>query len=141
MESLRQIIQKDVFQNETVVDENLIKEYYERNERKKSDEKWLKEHKVAVFKGLQELGKQKAAFGDLQVSYTVPDQSYFDEAKVLEFALEHGVYELVTKAVLDEDALTSMIEQGLIDFDELKEYAWVEKKGTERISVKRVAKE
>lgn len=129
---------KDVFENESVIDELIIQEYFMRNERKKEDDKWLKKHKPTVFKGLQALGKDKADFGDIRVSYTIPDQSHFDEVKVLEYALEKGVYEQITKPVLDEDALMTMIEQGLIDFDELKDRAWVEKLGTERVLVKKV---
>lgn len=138
---LKHITGKDVFNNTDIVDDSIIQEYYERNERKKEDDKWLKKHKTIVFESMKKLGKEKADFGDLRVSYTVPDQSYFDEEKVLEFAENKGFYDSITKTVLNEDALVSMIEQGLIDMDELKEYAWVEKFGNERILMKKVIKE
>lgn len=138
MLSLLNTIKKDVFQQEEVVDETLIQEYFERNERKKQDDKWLKDNKSAVYNGLLKLKKEKADFGDYRASYTVPDTSKFDEEKVLEFALGHGIHEMVTKQVLDEDALMVMIEQGLIDFEQLKEFAWVEAKGSPRVTIKKV---
>ncbi|MEC0276865.1 hypothetical protein [Peribacillus frigoritolerans] len=138
MQSLIDALKKDVFQQEVVVDESLIQEYFERNERKKQDDKWLKENKEVVFQGLKKLDKNKADFGSFRASYTVPDNSKFDEAKVLEFAIGHGIYEQVTKQVLDEDALTNMIEQGLIDLEELKAYSWVAAEGTPRVTIKKV---
>jgi hypothetical protein len=141
MKSLAKAINKDVFDQESTVDESLIKEYFERNKRKKEDEEWIKKHKSIVIKELQKLNKDKADFGDYRVSYSVPDKSHFDEGKILEFALQKGIFELITKPVLDEDALDRMIEQGLIDLEELKSHAWVEEKGTPRLSVKKVKKQ
>ncbi|MGA4519241.1 hypothetical protein ACPA0F_18445 [Solibacillus silvestris] len=139
MEKLQQYVTgHDVFSNENTIDESVIQEYYVRNERKKEDDKWLKDMKPVIFNGMRQLGKNKADFGQVRVSYSVPDQSHFDEEKVLAYALEKGLFEMVTKPALDEQALIRMIEQGLIDFDELKEVAWVEKFGTERITVKKV---
>lgn len=134
----KHITGKDLFENDSIVDDSIIQEFYVRNERKKEDDKWLKDHKLKVLKSMQQLGKNKADFGDVRVSYTTPDQSHFDEGKVLEFAKQHGLYEDITKTVLDEVSLVNLIEQGLIDLDQLKEFAWVEKFGTERIIVKKV---
>lgn len=140
MDSLVNAVRGNVFEKETSIDEALVKEFYERNERKKEDEKWLKQYKPLVMKGLEQLGKAKADFGDFRASYTVPDNSKFDEGRVIEFLLEKGLFELGTKPVLDDEALSVMIEQGLIDFDELKERAWIEAKGAPRISIKLMVK-
>ena len=139
MEKLQRYISgHDVFSNENTIDKSLIEEYYSRNERKKEDDKWLKDMKPVIFNGMKQLGKSNADFGEVRVSYSIPDQSHFDEEKVLAFAQERGLFEMVTKPTLDEEALMTMIEQGLIDFDELKSFAWIEKFGTERIMVKKV---
>jgi hypothetical protein len=138
MKSLLAAINKDAFEQETSVDEALVQEYFERNERKKADEKWIKEHKEKIYKGLNELGKSKADFGTYRASVSVPDNSRFDNDKVLQFVAEKGLYEEVTMRVLDEEKLVALIEDGLIDLEELKSKAWIESKGTARISVKKV---
>lgn len=136
------INEKDVFMQPEVVDEAVIQEYYERNERKKEDDKWLKAYKPVVAKALADLNKDKADFGEFRASSTVPDNSKFDEDKLIGYiALHHpDVYEEVTelKAVLNEEKLELAVEEGLLDIEKLKSVAWIEKKGTPRINVKKV---
>lgn len=53
---------------------------------------------------------------------------------------EKGLWNLACKEVLDEEKLKKLIEEGEVDISELKEYAWVEKKGTPRLIIKKVKK-
>lgn len=119
-------------------DENLVREYFERNERKKDDEKWLKEHKPTIIRTMNDLGKSKSDFGDMRVSVTIPDNSKFDDDKVLEFLVNHDLDEIATKRVVDEEALAQLIEDETVDLEELKDSAWVESQGTPRLSIKRL---
>lgn len=129
----------DVFTNEGILEEGIVREYHERNERKKEDEKWLKKYKPIIQKGLESLGKDKVDVGELRVSITIPDNSHFDMDKVLEFVVERNIKE-ATKLAVDEEGLQKAVEDGVIDLEELKKYAWVEKKGTPRLSIKPIKK-
>lgn len=126
----------DVFQLQIDLDEELVKEYYERNERKKADEKWIKTNRGKVIKALKRIGREKVDVGSFRVSVIEPDNSKFDEEKVLEFLKTKGLYEQATKRVLDDDALGVLIDKGVIDVEELKEAAWVEAKGHPRVTIK-----
>lgn len=130
----------DVFAQDVTVDEAIIQEYHERSQRKNSDDKWLKQHKPLVVKGLEQLGKQKADFGEYRASVTVPDQSNFNPDLVIEFLKNKGLYEVATKRVLDEEILMKLIEDEKIDAEELQEYAWETKQGTPRLTIKQVVK-
>ena len=113
------------------VDQELIEEYFRRNERKKEDEKWLKEHRKLIVEELKKQNKDIVDYGNIRVSVIVPNTSNFDKKKVMEFVEMKGIKSEVTKEELDEDRLVLLIEQGVIDVEELKEYAWVESTGTQ----------
>lgn len=118
------------------VDQELIEEYFRRNERKKEDEKWLKEHRKLIVEELKKQNKDIVDYGNIRVSVIVPNTSNFDKKKVMEFVEMRGIKSEVTKEELDEDRLVLLIEQGVIDVEELKEYAWVESTGTPRVIIK-----
>ena len=118
------------------IGQELIEEYFKRNERKKEDEKWLKEHRKLIVNELQELGRDVVDFGNIRVSVTIPDTSKFDKEKVLEFAEKNGFKDKVIKEELDEDKLVQLIESGEVDLEELKEYAWIESTGSPRVTLK-----
>jgi len=127
--------------NETIeVNQDLIYEYFKRNERKKEDDKWLKEHRELIIAELNKLGKDRVDYGNIRVSITVPDTSKFDKEKVLEFADIKGIRAKVIKEELDEDKLMQLIENGEVSVEELKEYAWIESKGSPRITLKELDK-
>lgn len=140
MKNLAQSVMDDVFEQPKTVDEALVREYFERNERKKEDDKWLKANKNVVLTGLQELGKQKADFGDLRVSYTEPDNSKFDMEKVMDYILQFHPDLGLTKLSVDEEKLTVAIDEGKIDIESLKDYAWEQSKGTPRLTIAKVKK-
>ena len=118
------------------VNQELIEEYFKRNERRKEDEKWLKEHRKLIVNELKELGRDVVDFGNIRVSVTIPDTSKFDKEKVLEFAEKNGFKDRVIREELDEDKLVQLIESGEVDLEELKEYAWVESTGSPRVTLK-----
>lgn len=132
--------QNTVFNLLSTEEEELIKEYYIRNTRKKEDESWLKKHKDTIVNILNRIGKDKVNVGDIRVSVVTPDYSRFDEDKVLEFLKSKGedIFNKCTKVVVDEEALTKAIEEGDIDINELKAYAWVSIQGTPRLTVSKV---
>lgn len=115
------------------VNQEFIKEYFRRSERKKEDEKWLKENRQFIINELEKLGKDVVDFGNIRVSMSIPDTSKFDSEKVLEFLEMKGLKDRAIKEELDEEKLMDLINDGLIDVEELKEYAWVESKGSPRI--------
>ena len=122
--------------NTSEVNQELIEEYFKRNERRKEDEKWLKEHRKLIVNELQELGRDVVDFGNIRVSVTIPDTSKFDKEKVLEFAEKNGFKDKVIREELDEDKLVQLIESGEVDLEELKEYAWIESTGSPRVTLK-----
>jgi hypothetical protein len=124
-----------VFTKQTV-DEELIAEYFERNERKKQDEAWLKRYSPVIKEALE--NKPKSAIGEYIVTIFVPDNSKFNEDKVISYLKENApanVFERCIKPVLDEEGLTACIEEGLIDIEQLKNAAWEEIKGTPRLTI------
>jgi len=123
------------------VNEELIREYHMRNERKKEDEKWLQKHRNLIINELKKLNKDVIDYGNLRVSIITPKTSKFDKAKVLEFVEIKGIKSKVVKEELDEDKLTELVEKGEISPDELKEYAWVESIGSPRIIIKELERD
>lgn len=130
----------DVF-NTKRIDENLIREYFERNERKKSDEAWLKSKAPVIKEALKDT--PKSMFGDLVVSLSTPNTSKFNNDKLMEYLEEKikpsnvEVYNMCTKRVVNEYSLAECIERNLIDIDELRDYAWEESVGTPRLTISR----
>lgn len=122
------------------VNQELIEEYFKRNERRKEDEKWLKKHRKLIVNELQELGRDVVDFGNIRVSVTIPDTSKFDKEKVLEFAEKNGFKDKVIREELDEDKLVQLIESGEVDLEELKEYAWIESTGSPRVTLKELGR-
>lgn len=118
------------------INKEIIEEYFRRNERKKEDEKWLKEYRNIIINELNRLGKDIVDFGNIRVTMTIPNTSKFDSEKVLEFLEKKGLKQRVVKEELDEDKLMQLIDEGLVDIDELKEYAWVESFGSPRVTLK-----
>ncbi|GEA16826.1 hypothetical protein E308F_30720 [Moorella sp. E308F] len=127
-----------IFQ-ETVPELNkeLLQEYYERSQRQKEDKKWLEKYKPIIIQSLQNAGKNKLEQEGFRVSITIPNTSHFDMEKVLVFLKEKQLGCL--KEVVDEEALTQAIEEGVIDLEELKAVAWIEDKGTPRLTIKKVS--
>jgi len=124
--------------NTSEVNQELIEEYFKRNERRKEDEKWLKEYRKLIVNELEKLGRDVLDFGNIRVSVTIPDTSKFDKEKVLEFAEKNGFKDKVIKEELDEDKLVQLIESGEVDLEKLKEYAWVESTGSPRVTLKEI---
>lgn len=118
------------------INQEIIEEYFRRNERKKEDEKWLKEYRNIIINELNRLGKDIVDFGNIRVTMTIPNTSKFDSEKVLEFLEKKGLKQRAVKEELDEDKLMQLINEGLVDIDELKEYAWVESFGSPRVTLK-----
>ena len=118
------------------VSQEFIEEYFKRNERKKEDEKWIKENRKLVIKELKRLERDVVDYGNIRVSMTIPNTSKFDKEKVLEFAETKGIKSKVIKEELDENKLMQLIEEGLINVEELQEYAWVESTGSPRVILK-----
>lgn len=118
------------------INQEIIEEYFKRNERRKEDEKWLKEYRKLIVNELKELGRDVVDFGNIRVSVTIPDTSKFDKEKVLEFAEKNGFKDRIIREELDEDKLVQLIESGEVDLEELKEYAWVESTGSPRVILK-----
>jgi len=128
----------DVF-GKTAVDEKLIQEYFERNRRMKADEAWLKEHGKLIKNALKDT--PKSVIGNYVVNISVPNTSKFNTDKVLQYIEEKikptngAVYKLCTKIALNEEGFTECVENGLIDLDEVKEYAWEESTGSPRLTI------
>lgn len=139
MKSLGKYVNGDAFDDG--LDAKLIKEYEERNTRKKEDEAWLKKNSPLIKNAMDKLGKSKAEVNGISISVSVPDASSFDMDKVLEYLkdnLEPLDFNTCTKLVVSEDDLTILIEKGVINLDDLKEYAWVTKQGTPRLIVSKI---
>ena len=128
----------DVFDETGGISKELVREYYEINERKKADEKWLKANKPAIEKALALLERDKVDVGGLRVSVVVPDTSHFDLDKVLAYLIAEGHVDKATRLVVDEDKLAELIESGVIDVEDLKDEAWVESKGSPRLTINKV---
>ena len=50
--------------NTSEVNQELIEEYFKRNERRKEDEKWLKEYRKLIVNELEKLGRDVVDFGN-----------------------------------------------------------------------------
>ena len=133
----------DVFDT---LDEDLLKEYYERSERKKQDEAWIKKYNGIIKDILIKQGKSNEQVGNIVVSVSVPDTSKFDEEKLLEYIVslynEQKIsdedYFKCLKTSINEQAIMELVENGVIDLEELKEKAWVQSTGTPRLNVKKL---
>lgn len=123
----------DVFSNVSSGEVSFVKEFYARNERKKDDEKWLKENKAKIR---EILGSSPAKdFEGIRVKISVPNVGKFNLEKVKQFLIDHNLQEEGCKIVADEDKVEALIGDGSIVLDELKEYAWEDAEGTPRILV------
>lgn len=136
MEKLAEYLTNNSFE-QTELSEDIVSEYYFRSERKKEDERWLKNNRKYIVEGLKSLGVDKKQVADYQVILTNVDKSGFNMDKVLEFLQTKGLTKYL-KFVVDENKLTEGIENGEIDVNELTEYAWEEKR-TPRLTVKKVS--
>ncbi|WP_145052648.1 hypothetical protein [Paenibacillus xylanexedens] len=128
------------FEDNTPDVDELIREYHERNQRKLDDEKWLKANKPAIVSTMNALGKEKKDFGNLRVSIVTPDESKFDNEKIIAFIQENhpGLADwlIEQKPVINEARLEEAIMTELLCSDALHEVAWIEKTGTPRVTVK-----
>lgn len=137
---VKAVMNDDAFDANKGLDTDLINQYFIVNERKKKDEAWLKENSLKIKSMLQSLGKSTVMVDDIKVSVSASNTSKFDMDKVLEFLTSKNLLQY-TKQVVDEKALMEAIDNGEIDIEELKEYAWVESTGSPKLTVKRVKKE
>lgn len=131
----------DYFDEAFEIEEELLRQYDEINDRKKKDEKWLKENGKYVKEIMERAGKDKKDVGNYRVSVVVPDTSKFDEDKLLEVLtniLDEDALDKVTTRKINETVLTEMVEAGEVDIDTLKAFAWVESKGSPRLTIKRI---
>lgn len=122
-----------IFSETRLEDTAVVREYFERNERKKQDENWLRKYKPVIESLMA--GKEKADFEEFRVQLITPDVSNFDMEKVERFLLEQK-HERLFKRVVDLTLLEKAILEGDVDQDELKKAAWVEKLGTPRLMIK-----
>jgi hypothetical protein len=129
--------------DDTELDEALIKEYYERNERKKADEAWLKKNGSLVKGIMAKQEKSKEGIGDYVVSVNIPDTSHFDNNKLLDYLLKEypNLKDLYLKFAVDEEAVMGLIEDGTVDVEELKANAWVSSTGAPRLTINKIKKE
>lgn len=124
--------QQNVFKAE--FDEELVSEYFTRNERKKEDEKWLKANRNVIVKYLQDAGKDSTYVGAFKVSVVVPNTSKFIPEKVLKYVQDNNIKKAL-KETVDMDVLSEMVDQGEIDLEELQEVAWESSVGTPRLTI------
>lgn len=117
----------------TKLDLSLVDEYFAKNEQKKQVESWLKKNKPAIMAAMG--GAPKDEVGDYVVTVSTPNESKFDEDKLVDYLSSNGFTEALTHKV-DEEALATCIAEGKIDIEDLKKAAWIEKKGTPRLSIK-----
>lgn len=133
-------VSENLFKQSTLDEEQLVKKYFEHNQLKKETESWLKQNKPKVEAILEKYGKNKMDFGDLRVSVVVPDASKFDENKVVDFCIKNNL-ESCLKYTVNEEALGQAIESNTLDVDALKEFAWIEAKGSPRLNIKKLVEE
>jgi hypothetical protein len=121
------------------VDEDMINEYFARNQRKKQDEAWLKQYGRLIKEALSDT--PKSVIGNYVVTVTVPDNSKFNEEKLMSYLTEKvlpvngAAFKISTKLAIDEEGFTECVEKGLINMDEVKEFAWEEIKGSPRLTI------
>lgn len=123
-----------IFSETRLEDAAVVKEYFERNERRKQDENWLKKHKPVIESLMS--GKEKADFEEFRVHLITTDASNFDMEKVEQFLLEQK-HENLFKRVVDLTLLENAVLEGVVNQDELKKAAWIERVGTPRLTIKR----
>jgi hypothetical protein len=124
---------------ENTLEKELIEEYFTVSERKKKDDKWLKDNGQKIKEIMLSQEKKKEDVGDFRVEVVVPNLSKFDEEKVLVFLKSiPELYNYATKTVLDGEKLEEVIGTGALDIDELKKVAWIEQYGSPRLTVKKV---
>jgi uncharacterized protein YjgD (DUF1641 family) len=119
----------------------LVENYFIINERKKKDEKWLKENSPLIKKAMDMAGKDKKDYGSYRVSCSAPDTGKFNEEKVLDYILANlgdEVFDEVTTVKLNEEALEQLITNGTISIDDLKNAAWEDSKGTPRLVISKL---
>lgn len=141
MKSLQKFINPDAFDETGGLDKDIVNEFYERSMRKREDEAWLKKHNALIKEAMTKLGKNISDVNDKRIVIIEPDTSHFDLDKVMKYLTDLGdadIFDTCTKTVVDEEGLTRMIEGGYIDLENLKEIAWVESKGSSRLTVKKV---
>lgn len=134
---------KDIFEKETSIAEELVQQYFEINERKKQDEKWLKDNGTAIKDAMVKLGNDKKDFGQYRVAVSIPDTSKFDEDKVIDCLAEiltDEDFEKVTTFKLNEEVFEQFVNEGKINLDSIKLHAWVESKGAPRLTITKVKK-
>lgn len=139
MKNLATNVTSNVFDN-TILEKELVKEYYERSERKKEDEAWLKKYGNLVKDIMVKQNKNKEDVDDLRVSISIPDTSHFDNEKLLKYLLLNypNLKEHYISYKIDEDGLEYLIKEGHVDVEELRENAWVVSKGSPRLIVKKL---
>jgi hypothetical protein len=139
---------KDVFEKQTTVEDSVISKYYKYNELKKKAEKWLKENVSSIKDAMSKLGADKKDFGKYRVSISVPDASKFDDVLVMRYLVMLLAKKIITKKDFDnltirkpnEEALTEYINNGKISLEDLKANAWVEAKGSPRLTISDTSK-
>jgi len=125
-----------IFSNYTPEDLTILEQYNYRNKRVKEDQNWLKEHKPYIVSILQRMGKPKTDIGNFRVQVSVSDNSKFDMDKVAEYLESKGFLKEFGKLIVDEEKLVGAIDSGVINLDELKEHAWLQSPGIERLIIK-----
>lgn len=89
----------------------LVKEYHERNERKKQDEAWLKTNKPYIEQTIM-LGKAgKSQIGEYQVSVVYPDTSKIDPALVKELLKSHHLHFGTLKVTLLAEEVVELVKR------------------------------
>lgn len=129
------------FTSQSELDQHLVEEYFMRNRRRREDGNWLKENRLRVLEAMDKSGRDKEDFGEYRISVSTPNNSKFDEDKVLEYADKIGILDKIVKPSLDEAKLMNVIESNEIDLEELKKFAWVESTGSPRVSIKKMVKD
>ena len=135
---------ENYFEEAFDIGEDLVREYAMRNKRKKEDEAWLKKNGGHIKDIMIRAEKDKKDVGAYRIAVSIPDESKFDEDKVLVYLsnrLSEDELGLATKVALDEEGLENLIENGVVDLEDLKAYAWVESKGSPRLRITETKKE
>lgn len=118
------------------IDKNLIEEYYFRLQRKKEDERWLKENGERIKEIFIKNNLSKSKIGKFIVTVSIPDYSNFDMEQVKErLKTEYPeIFEQVKKEEIDEDKLEQVLNENPQLLELLRD-CWVERKGTPRITI------
>lgn len=121
---------------DSIIYKNLIEEYYFRLQRKKEDERWLRENGEKIKEIFIKNNLSKSKIGKFVVTVSIPDYSNFDMEQVKEKLKSEypEIFEQVKKEEIDEEKLEKVLEQQPELIEVLKD-CWVEKKGTPRINI------